>query len=200
MSAQPQPQAMVPYQGDRFLARKKVFSFLGNKFHIYDAQQNLRFFVQQKAFKLKEAIQVYGDEGKTREVMTIGARSWRDFSGTYDVTDSISGQKVGALKREGMKSLLRDEWTILDAADQPIGKIVEDSIAAAVLRRFLSNLIPQSFSVFLGDAEVAEFKQHFNPFVAKYDIDFSRDPEERLDRRLGIAAVVLLLAIEGRQN
>jgi hypothetical protein len=44
-------------------------------------------------------------------------------------------------------------------------------------------------------------KQAFNPFVFKAQVDFSDDPGGRiLDRRLALASVVLLLAIEGRQG
>ena len=192
--------ALVHISGDRFLARKKIFSFLGAKFHIFDPEMNLVFFVQQKAFKLKEAITVYRDEAKTTPVLTIQARSRLDFGATYDVADASSGEKVGALRRKGLKSILQDEWHILDTGDNQIGMIKEDSMALALVRRFLSNLVPQSFTVTMGSEEVAEFRQNFNPFVAKYDIDFTPDKQNLLDRRLGIAAVILLLAIEGKQG
>lgn len=198
-AAPEQSTAMTRFSGDQFLARKKVFSFLGNKFHIYGPNGDLRFFVKQKAFKLKEAITVYADESMSTPVLTIQARSVMDFSGTYDIA-TPEGEPLGALKREGLKSMLRDEWNVLDVDGTQVGKIQEDSMMAAMLRRFFSNLIPQTFNVTIGDQQVAVFKQHFNPFVAKYDIDFSLDQQDAFDRRLGIAAVVLLLAIEGRQN
>lgn len=44
------------------------------------------------------------------------------------------------------------------------------------------------------------FKQNFNPFVTKLSLDFSTDTERRLDRRLGLAAAVLLCAIEGKEK
>lgn len=193
-------QDMVLVTQDRYLARKKIFSFLGRKFHIYDSQQNLCFFVQQKAFKLKEAITVYRDEAKQHPVMTIQARKIMDFSATYDVTDVQTGENVGAMQRQGMKSLLRDEWHILSPEGVQIGTVMEDSMALAMVRRFLSNLVPQGFTATIGDQEVASFQQNFNPFVAKYDIDLSRAEQGGLDKRLGIAAVVLLLAIEGKQG
>ena len=67
--------AMVPLGHDQYMARKAIFAFLGQKFHIYDTNGTLCFFVQQKAFKLKEAITVYRDEGKTQPIMEIKARS-----------------------------------------------------------------------------------------------------------------------------
>lgn len=191
--------ALTKFQGDKYLARKKVFSFLGNAFHIFNPNGQLEFYVKQKAFKLKEAITVYTDEAKTDPVLTIQARSVMDFSGTYDVA-TPQGEKLGALRRKGLKSILKDQWEVLDANDQVVGTIDEDSMLAAMIRRVLSNLVPQSFTATVNGTKVAEFDQHFNPFVAKYDIDFSMDQSGELDRRMGIAAVVLLLAIEGRQN
>lgn len=191
--------AMTRFEGDKYLARQKVFKMLGNAFYIFRPDGGLQFYVKQKAFKLKEAITVYGDEDMTDVELLIQARSIMDFSGTYDVT-TPEGQKVGALRRQGMKSIFRDRWEILDPDDAVIGTVEEDSMALAILRRFLSALVPQSFTVAVGGETVGVFDQHFNPFVAKYDIDFSYDSRGQLDRRLGIAAVVLLLAVEGRQN
>ncbi|MGH9579095.1 MAG: hypothetical protein ACRD3R_16770, partial [Terriglobales bacterium] len=108
--------------------------------------------------------------------------------------------RVGALKRKGLKSLLQDEWIIMDAADQDIGRIHEDSMGMALLRRFLSNLIPQSYVFEVGGQPVGTAKQHFNPFVLKMDVDLRQDSARKLDRRLVAAAVVLLLAVEGRQE
>jgi hypothetical protein len=52
----------------------------------------------------------------------------------------------------------------------------------------------------MGGATVATYQQNFNPFVKKLTIDFTMDPQGRLDRRLGLAAAALLSAIEGRQG
>ena len=88
----------------------------------------------------------------------------------------------------------------MNAADAVVGAVVEDSLLMAMLRRFLSNLIPQSFNITIGDTPVGLLKQTFNPFVPQFAVDFSMDTANRLDRRLGIATVVLLQVIEGRQN
>lgn len=190
---------MVRYEGSRYMARKKVFKMFGNAFHIFGEDGQLNFFVKQKAFKLREAITVYGDEAMSDPLLVIEARSIMDFSGTYDVA-TAGGEPVGALKRKGLQSMLRDQWEIHDVDGGVIGTVEEDSMLLAIVRRFLSNLVPQSFTVTLNGQKVATFDQHFNPFVAKYDIDFTLDQAGELDRRLGIAAVVLLLAIEGRQG
>jgi len=183
-----------------YLIRKKIFKIFGQEFHIYDREGQLRFYSKLKAFKLKEDIRIYTGEDMQNEVLHISARNVIDFSGTYDVTDSTTNEKVGALKRKGFTSIIKDEWIIFDKNDNEVGLLMEDSMLMALLRRFLTNLIPQKFSGFIGDAEVCTFEQNFNPFVSKINVDFSMDKKGLLDRRLGMAAGILLGAIEKNQK
>ncbi|AJS59085.1 hypothetical protein [Paenibacillus sp. IHBB 10380] len=184
----------------QYLVRKKVLSIVGAKIHIYNSNQELVMFSQMKAFKLKEDIRLYSDESMSEEILTITARSIIDFSAIYDVKDARTGEHIGSLRRKGLKSILKDEWLILNASEAEIGRIKEDNKILALLRRFLSDLIPQQYNVQISGNTVSTFKQNFNPFVTKVNIDFSLDPGQTLDRRLGLAASVLLCAIEGKQG
>ena len=121
--------------------------FLGNAFHIYAPDGSLTCYSKLKAFKLKEDIRVYADEAMDRELLVIKARSVIDFGATYDVEDAGSGEKLGAFRRKGLKSLLQDEWAILNLEDEEVGTIKEDSLMLALVRRLLSNLVPQHFTV-----------------------------------------------------
>lgn len=181
----------------KYVAQKALFSFMGSTFRIFSPDNQLRFFVKQKAFKLKEEITVFADEGQSQPMLRIRARSILDFSATYDVVDANSGEKVGACRRAGLKSLLRDTWLILGANDEELGKVEEDSGFLAIIRRFLIAIIPQTFHVSLGGQAAGVIKQRFNFFRLVYDVDFSGS---NLDPRLGVAMTVLLLAIEGRQR
>jgi hypothetical protein len=183
----------------KFVAKRAFFNFLGVRFRIF-VDGKLVFFVKQKAFKLKEEITVYADEAQKHPRLTIMARSIIDFSATYDVTDVTTGQKVGALQRQGVKSLFRDEWHILDAQDTHSFTVKEDSGIMALIRRLLFNLIPQKFKVSAGDKQIGMMKQRFNPFLHVYDVNMGATENSELNPRLGIAAAVLLLAIEGRQR
>ncbi|WP_449602695.1 hypothetical protein [Paenibacillus sp. Marseille-Q9583] len=187
------------YTHTEYIIRKKVFSIMGAKLHIYDNAEQLVLYSQMKAFKLKEDIALYTDESMQKELLRIKARNAIDFSAVYDVHDSETGEHVGALRRKGLKSILKDEWMILDRHDQEIGKIKEDSTAMAILRRFIS-IIPQKYNIEMNDTTIPTFKQNFNPFVTKIIADFSEDPKGMLDRRLGLAAGILLCAIEGKQD
>ena len=187
------------FQYNQYLLKRQVFALTG-KFRFFDPSGKLLLFSEQKMFKLREDIRVYSDESKAQEVLMIKARQIVDFSAAYDVVDSAMGQKVGALRRRGWASMLRDEWEVLDVNDNVIGKLFEDSMGMALLRRFLSNLIPQNYDITLGTERVADLKQNFNPFTYELNIDFSMDINHRLDRRLGLAASILLAAVEGRQS
>jgi len=190
----------LAFQYDKYLLKRQVFALTG-KFRIYDPMENLILFSEQKMFRLREDIRVYGDESKTQEVLMIKARQIIDFSAAYDVIASSTGQKAGALRRKGWRSLLRDEWEILDANDQPIGKLFEDSMGRALIRRFLlGTLLPQNYDITIGTERAADLKQRFNLFAYRLDLDFSMDTGRRLNRRLGIAAGILLAAIEGKQS
>ncbi|GAB4570767.1 MAG: hypothetical protein Fur0017_18030 [Anaerolineales bacterium] len=187
------------FESNQYLLKRQVFALTG-KFRVFDPNGNLLLFSEQKMFKLREDIRVYADESKTQEVLAIKARQIIDFSAAYDVIDSATNQKVGALRRKGLASMLRDEWEVLDVNDNVLGKLFEDSMGLALLRRFLTGLIPQNYDLLFGETRVADYRQNFNPFTYQLNIDFSMDVARQLDRRLGIAAGILLAAIEGRQS
>jgi len=188
------------FQHQKYLLKRQVFALAGT-FRFYDPNGNLVMFSQQKMFKLREDIRVYNDENKTQEVLSIQARQIIDFSAAYDVVDSVMNQKVGTLRRKGWSSMLRDEWQVLDANDNQLGTLFEDSMGLALLRRFLlGSWLPQNYDIAFGEQRVADLKQNFNLFRYELNIDMSMDTENELDPRLGIAAGLLLAAIEGRQS
>jgi hypothetical protein len=78
---------------------------------VTDATGALVLYVRQKAFKLKEAVNVYADAAKTRLLYTIAAdRAW-DFNAQYHVTNT-QGARLGSVRRRGMRSLWRAYYEI----------------------------------------------------------------------------------------
>jgi uncharacterized protein YxjI len=188
------------FQSPQYALKRQVFALTG-RLRFYDPQERLVLYVEQKMFRLREDIRVYSDESKSQEVLLIQARNIIDFNAAYDVIDSASGQRVGTLRRKGWQSMMRDEWEVLDANDQPVGMLFEDSMGQALLRRFLlGSLLPQNYDMTIGETRVADLRQKFNLFAYEMSIDFSMDSSNRLDRRLGIAAATLLAIIEGKQQ
>lgn len=188
------------FQFPRYLLKRQALALTG-KFRFYDPTGNLVMFSEQKMFRLREDIRVYSDESKSREVLSIKARQIIDFSAAYDVVDTELNQKVGVLRRKGLRSLIRDQWEVLDANNQLIGTLFEDNLGLALLRRFeLGSWLPQNYDISIGGARVADLKQNFHLFRYELQLDFSMDTTQRLDRRVGIAAGILLAAIEGKQK
>jgi uncharacterized protein YxjI len=188
------------FQHQKYLLHRQVFALTG-KFRFYDPLGNLVMFSEQKMFKLREDIRVYSNENKTEEVLSIKARQIIDFSAAYDVVDTAMDQKIGTLRRQGWNSMLRDEWQVLDANEVQVGVLFEDSMGLALLRRFLlGSWLPQNYDIAFGEKRIADLKQRFNLFRYELDVDMSMDTQSQLDPRLGIAAGILLAAIEGRQS
>ncbi|MEW6093122.1 MAG: hypothetical protein AB1531_04065 [Chloroflexota bacterium] len=188
------------FEYDRYLLKRQVFTLTG-KLRFYNPQEQMVLYVEQKMFRLREDIRVYNDESKSQEVLLIKARSIIDFNAAYDVLEPAFNQKIGTLRRKGWRSMMRDEWEVLDVNDNLIGMLFEDSVGQAMLRRFLlGSLLPQNYDMTLGETRVADLRQRFNLFAYQLDLDFSMDPARRLDRRLGIAAATLLAIIEGKQQ
>ncbi len=191
---------MDDFSDNQYMIRRKILTIFGAKFHVYNTAGELILFSKQKAFKLKEDIQIFADESMAVERLAIKARQIVDFSAAYDVVDPSENRKIGALRRKGWKSLVRDSWEFLDENDQLIAVVEEDNLFLSLLRRFLCNLIPQSYHVKQNERMLITYKQNFNPFVLKINVSIDPDSRDVIDPRLALAGGILLAAIEGRQK
>jgi hypothetical protein len=188
------------FQYNQYFLQKQAIALTGIV-RIFNNASQLMLYSRQKMFRLREDIRVFSDESMTLELLYIQARNIIDFSAAYDVIDSTTQTKVGALRRHGWRSMLRDEWDVLDANDQVLGILWEDSPGRAILRRLLlGRLLPQDYDVLINNQRVADLRQKFHLFRYEMTMDFSEDISHRLDHRLGIAAGILLAIIEGRQH
>lgn len=185
---------------EHYTFREKMFRFFGGEFGIYDPNGKLVLHSEQKSFRLREDMRLYSDKSRNDEIVSVKARQEQDVGATYEVIDSRSAQIVGFLRRKGLRSIMvRDEWLLSDSNKQEVALIQEDSMILGVMRRSIKNLVylvPQRYTVSAGGRPVAFFRQNFNPFVLKYDLDLSPDREETLDRRLVLTAGILLCAVE----
>jgi len=189
----------VQFDLEHYTIRRKFLKVFGASFHVLDDQGNVVGFSSQKAFKLREDIRVFRDESRSEELLAVRSRQVIDFAAAYDFVDSAENRKIGAARRKGFSSMVRDSWELLDANDRPIASLQEDNMLMALLRRFLSNLIPQSFHLQENDGtEAAAMKVHFNPFL--YRLTVTRGPDASIDPRLVFGIAVLICAIEGRQQ
>lgn len=186
--------ALVPAS---FVAYRPLFQLFGRVYRVETPSGELLLEVRMKRFRLREEIVACADAARTQPRLRIQARSIFDFGATYDVTDATTGERLGAWRRKGMASLLRDTWVLLDPRDREIGLVEEDSMGLALVRRLLFNLIPQSFTCTVGGRPAGAVQQRFNLLRLTYDVRL--DPTV-VDPRLAQALAILLLIIEGRQD
>lgn len=190
------PPATLTWESHRQLYLKRsLIKLIGKEFYIHATNGELVLLAVQKGFKLKEEIDIYTDQGKTNCVLQIRARQIIDIQAAYDVTDAKTGQRIAVLKRKGWKSIVRDEWEICGPNEEPYGVMLEDSMVLALVRRFLTNLVPQNYDLNVGGTRVVDLKQNFNPFSYHLNIIM----EGQIDPRIAVSAAVMLAAIEGRQ-
>ena len=189
-----------PFTANYFVLKRQALALTG-VFRIYDQSEQLVAYSRQKMFKLREDIRVFADEAQSQELLYIQARQILDFSAAYDVRDSQSGELVGTLRRRGLHSMVRDQWDVLGPNEQLIGTLLEDSMGMALLRRLLlGSLLPQDYDIQVNGVRVMDLKQRFNILRYEMVLDLTPDTNRVIDHRLGIAAGILLAAIEGRQD
>ena len=79
---------------------------------VTDASGRLLFYVKQKAFKLKETVNVFADAEQTRLLYRIAADRILDISAKYNIEDAASGAPLGYVQRQGMRSIWRAHYEI----------------------------------------------------------------------------------------
>ena len=179
------------FQGNNFVIKQKKLS-VGNKYYLEDASGRQIGFVHQKLLKLKEDIRIYTDQNMNTEMMKIKQEQIIDFSGSYQVMDSQSGELIGILKRKGLKSMIKDEWLILDKNRQEVGMIKERGGASWFIRRFLISSLPYKYDILLRGNPVGMVTEKFQIIGDTYYVDLNQDPNRTMDRRLAIAAGLMM--------
>ena len=115
--------------------RFKVFA-LAPQIFVDDAAGAPVFYIKQKLFKLRDAINVFTGPDQGQPVASMNADRFLDFSAKFNITNA-NGQLLGSVGRQGMKSLWRAHYEVSDHVGQPTGSIREES----VLARFIDSLI-----------------------------------------------------------
>ncbi len=111
---------------------------LAPQIRVLDADGQLRLYVRQKAFKLKEAVNVFADEAQTQLLYTIQADKVFDFNATYRFRDA-AGTELGALRSAGMRTIWKAHFDIL-RGDQVLFTIREQNPWTKVADAFLGDI------------------------------------------------------------
>ena len=179
------PNLMAP----QFLVVRPWLSLMGRKFWVYGPGNALVAFVKHPLLKLRPEFTIFADESETVPFLHVKARTVIGFNICHDCFDPQSGARVGSLRRQGLKSMFKDTWDLLDANDQVVGLMTEDSMS---LVRRIFPIIPGKWHVELGGQVVAKINQQFTFFSKKFDLDVSMG-QGRLDPRFAIACAISAL-------
>ncbi|MCY1634406.1 hypothetical protein [Marinifilum sp. D737] len=114
-------------------------STIANDFTATDADGKTLAYVRQKMFKLKEDIQIYSDESRTKQNYSIKADKWLDFSTAYKFLDEDQ-KEFGKVVRKGWKSIWKAEYKIFNGSEQEKYNIREENGWIKVLDSILSQV------------------------------------------------------------
>ncbi len=183
----------------RYTLKRDGLSIFG-KYHLCNPQDESLLFVEEKGsfFTVPKPIVAFGDKKKTREILRIISSVIEDYHDGFDVIDASSGQKIGGMGGD-MSDFFKDKWMIVDASNKPVASVFEKSAKQAVLRELLDHQLPQQIDVTVGGNLAAEFRQNITRIGYQLTIDFSMDTAGLLDRRLGVAAAILLAYYQGKE-
>lgn len=183
------------WDNDVYVIKQKVLT-IGRKYYIENDSGQGMGFCKQKMFKLKEDIRIFTDENMTSELLLIKQQQILDFSGTFAVTDSTTGQLIGYVGRKGMKSIIRDTWKIFDTSSNEIATVEERSGLLAILRRLsnIAKMIPKKYDMTHNGSPVAEILQKFQIIGDTWTVTIQ--PNTNVDRRLIVSAALMMDIIE----
>jgi uncharacterized protein YxjI len=185
-----------------------TFSFkittLSNDFTAKNASGQTIAYVKQKMFKLKEAINVYSDESKTKILFTIAANKWLDFSAAYSMLDQ-NNTEIGKIARKGWRSMWKAEYDIVDQNNQLQYKVQEenawvriaDSLLGGIpiIGAFTGYLFNPTYNVTNKAGQIAvKLKKMPSFFGKEFELtkvaDIDADDKERV--MLGLMMMILL--------
>ena len=182
------------FDSSSYEVRQKVS--IGTNYVVYEDDESSGdetpiLSAKKKKFKLKEDFRL--DDYETGdERFRVKADSVLDVSAAYDIVDSQTGDRVGAVKR-GAFSFAKHTYQLLGPNGSVVGRIVEDNVPMAVARRFVTTLIPFSYRVenAAGDS-VGAIDEQF-ALRDKYTIEVD---DGEIDPRLLVVGAVVIDAIE----
>lgn len=178
------------FESDSYKVRQKALS-IGNKYLIYEDDEQILKSAQKK-LKLKEDFRF--KDMDDNPVLRVTTDQVLDVAASYTVTDEQTDEPIGAIKED--LTFLHHSWKILDTEGNVVADIKEDNMAMALVRRFVTTLLPFSYRIEDETSVLGTIKGQF-AFRDTYSIDLSSDSGEKIDPRMAVVAAVVIDAMEG---
>jgi hypothetical protein len=179
----------------------------GPQISVTDAGGNLVFYVKQKALKLKEAVTVFADAEQTQTLYTMSADRVLDFSARYNFADQ-AGTGLGSVKRQGVKSLWKSHYDIMDGEtvvlaiqeENPWVKILDALFTSIpIVGMFSGYVFHPAYLVSRPEGEVVMRLEKLPAFFeGKFKIEKKTDLEATEETRALLSLLMMLLLERAR--
>jgi uncharacterized protein YxjI len=177
-----------------YLIKRKFWSFFERVFRVWTGDGQLIMYIKHPLLKLREEFMVYEDEAQTRPLLRVKSKQVIAINFSYEITDANTGHVYGSVRKQGLKSLIRDKFILFDNQDQQIGYAEEQG--ASVLRRFFPWLTSKH-AIFANDQQVAFIQQKFRFFTKEFLVDLQ---PSTMDPKFVLAVALLALMAEARRE
>lgn len=177
-----------------YVIRRKFWSMFERVFRVFTGDGQLIMYIQHPLLKLREEFMVYADEAKARPLLKVKAQQVIAINFSYQVSDAQTGEVLGSVQKNGLRSIVRDKFVIFDPSGAEIGYAEEQG--ASFLRR-LFPLLTSKHAIFVGGHQVASIRQQFRLFTKEFTVDTQ---PSSLDPRFVLAVALLALIAEARRE
>lgn len=177
---------------------------IASQIYVRDAHGGLVCYVKQKAFRLREAVTIFADEGQTQPLYTIGADRVLDISAQYHVED-MSGRRLGVVKRRGLRSIWRTQYEVSrDGAlvftiqeENPWVKVVDGFFEQIPVLGMLSGYVFHPAYLVVQEAGTTAMRVSKQPAMleGRYRVDALAALGDD-DARLAVLSVLMMLLLE----
>jgi len=112
---------------------------LAPQISVADASGREILYVRQKLLKLRDKITVFSDSSQSQELYEINADRILDFSARFVFTDR-QGRTVGAIQRQGTRSIWKATYDIQEASGRDLFRVQEEQPWLKVIDYFVEEI------------------------------------------------------------
>ena len=177
---------------------------IGTRIRVNDATGRQVGYARKKKFKLKEDVRVYEDSDQSRLRFRMKADRMLDFSARYAISGP-DGHPVGAVGRQGMKSLWSSAYVLDDTYDAEAGSIREENPWTKVLDGVLESVpladalgglfFNPTYLAELRGTDVLRIRKRPSVLESSFRIEQLTDFSDR-DEDLLLASTIMMVLLE----
>jgi hypothetical protein len=162
--------------------------------YFQDDLGNTLAFVRNLSCPFNQEIRVFTDPTLSFELLAVKLVSRTANADQFTVTDCLVKKLAGTIWQRHPQKGFRQEWSLNSPTAHETGAIQEDSLFRALVRRHLTELVPQSYTFYAGGSARGTATPGSVLWAHTTEIDLTQDHERLIDRRLVLAAIVLITA------